>query len=108
MRSAAQAGAHLVVFPEMCLTGYPVEDLAFRLAFIDASRAAIEKVAHTLAEEGMGGVAAVVGYLDRAADVRAAPGIPKNAPQNRLAVLYDGRVVLTQAKHHLWNYGVGD
>jgi NAD+ synthase (glutamine-hydrolysing) len=108
MRSAAEAGAHLVVFPEMCLTGYPVEDLAFRLAFIDASRAAIEKVAHTLAEEGMGAVAAVVGYLDRAPDVRAAPGIPKNAPQNRVAVLYGGRVVLTQAKHHLWNYGVGD
>ena len=39
---AAEAGAHLVVTPEMCLTGYPIEDLAFRPSFVDASRLAIE------------------------------------------------------------------
>jgi len=36
---AADAGVHLVAFPEMVLTGYPVEDLALRRSFVDASRA---------------------------------------------------------------------
>ena len=38
-RRAADAGADLVVFPEMMLTGYPVEDLALRDSFVDASMA---------------------------------------------------------------------
>jgi NAD+ synthase (glutamine-hydrolysing) len=108
MREAAIRGAHLVVFPEMCLTGYPVEDLAFRRAFIEASRAAITRLARDLAAEGLGEVTAVVGYLDRLDGARSGPGIPKNAPQNRVAVVHGGEVVVTQAKHHLWNYGVGD
>ena len=45
-RRAADRGAHLVVFPEMMLTGYPVEDLALRASFIDAS---IETLATTAA-----------------------------------------------------------
>jgi NAD+ synthase (glutamine-hydrolysing) len=36
-RRAAERGAHLIVFPEMFLTGYPVEDLALRKSFVDAS-----------------------------------------------------------------------
>jgi NAD+ synthase (glutamine-hydrolysing) len=108
VRDAAAQGAHLVVFPEMCLTGYPVEDLAFRLAFIEASRRAVERLATTLAKEGLGDVTAVVGYLDRVVGAKRAAGVPKNSPQNRVAVLHGGKVVVTQAKHHLWNYGVGD
>ena len=38
---AAAAGAELVAFPEMFLTGYPVEDLALRQSFIAASQAAL-------------------------------------------------------------------
>jgi NAD+ synthase (glutamine-hydrolysing) len=108
MREAADRGAHLVVFPEMCLTGYPVEDLAFRLAFIEASRAAIARLAADLAAAGLGDITAVVGYLDRIEGAPPGPGIPKNSPQNRVAVLHGGEIVATQAKHHLWNYGVGD
>jgi NAD+ synthase (glutamine-hydrolysing) len=100
--------ANLVVFPEMCLTGYPVEDLAFRQAFIEASRTAVHALASRLQAEGLGNVVVVVGYLDRLEGLPPAPGVPKNAPQNRAAVLYGGEVVVTQAKHHLWNYGVGD
>ena len=40
-RRAADQGARLVVFPEMMLTGYPVEDLALRTSFVDASIAAL-------------------------------------------------------------------
>jgi len=39
-RKAAEAGAHLVAFPEMMITGYPVEDLVFRESFVAASRRA--------------------------------------------------------------------
>ena len=39
-RRAAARGARIVVFPEMMLTGYPVEDLALRASFVDASIAA--------------------------------------------------------------------
>ena len=50
-RQAADAGAQLVLFPEMMLTGYPVEDLVFRRSFVAASRAAVERLAPDLAPE---------------------------------------------------------
>ena len=105
---AAEAGAHLVVTPEMCLTGYPIEDLAFRPSFVDASRAAMEGLAARLAEAGHGEIAVVAGFLDRVDPPLERLGSPKGSPQNAVAVLYDGHVVVRQAKHHLWNYGVGD
>ena len=45
-KQAADAGAHLVLFPEMMLTGYPVEDLALRRSFVEASRVSIKRLAH--------------------------------------------------------------
>src|SRR4051794_17893421 len=119
---AADEGAHLVAFPEMVVTGYPVEDLALRRSFVDASRAAVEELARDLAEDGFGALPVVVGYLDRAqgrdADSSDAgsdgvgedgrTGIPKGLPQNCVAVLHDGRVAARYAKHHLPNYGVFD
>ncbi|MGH3980224.1 MAG: NAD+ synthase [Pseudonocardiaceae bacterium] len=97
-REAARAGAHLVVFPEMVLTGYPVEDLALRESFAHASVRALESLASRLAGAGCGELAAVVGYLDRDAA----------GPRNAAAVLHRGRVAATQFKHHLPNYGVFD
>src|SRR5947208_14908341 len=63
-RRAADAGAQLVAFPEIMLTGYPVEDLVFRESFVAASRAALRALAADLATEGLGDVAVVVRYLD--------------------------------------------
>ncbi|MGH8775107.1 MAG: NAD+ synthase [Jiangellaceae bacterium] len=107
---AAGQGAHLVAFPEMVLTGYPVEDLALRRSFGEASRRTVDELAGRLAAEGMGGVAVVVGYLDRDDDAAHTErlGRPRGAPQNAVAVLHGGRVMATQAKHHLPNYGVFD
>ncbi len=107
-RRAAEQGAHLVAFPEMALTGYPVEDLALRRSFVDASRQAVETLASTLASEGLGDLAVVVGFLDGAPDAVPVLGTPKGAPQNAAAVLHRGRVVARYAKHHLPNYGVFD
>ena len=105
---AAAAGAHLVAFPEMVLTGYPVEDLALRKSFQRASRAALDGLASRLLDEGLGEVAVVVGYLDIDEKARPQLGRPAGAPENALAVLHGGRVAIRSAKHHLPNYGVFD
>ena len=95
---AHEQGAHLIVFPEMVLTGYPVEDLALRESFASASKEALSALAARLDTEGHGSVAAVVSYLDRD-DV---------GPRDAVAVLHGGTIVATQFKHHLPNYGVFD
>src|SRR5580700_3619817 len=88
-RRAAGQGARLVVFPEMMLTGYPVEDLALR-----ASIVALDATAERLAAEGLGGVAVVTGYLDRVTGLRPRVRLPAGAPLDAAAVLYDGAVAV--------------
>ncbi|MFF3603168.1 NAD+ synthase [Streptomyces sp. NPDC002463] len=107
-RHAAGQGAHLVAFPEMALTGYPVEDLALRSSFVEASRTALYGLARRLADEGFGELPVVVGYLDRSDRAEPRLGRPAGSPENAAAVLYGGEVVLRFAKHHLPNYGVFD
>ncbi|MFI6283468.1 NAD+ synthase [Streptomyces sp. NPDC051018] len=107
-RHSAEQGAHLVAFPEMALTGYPVEDLALRSSFVDASRSALRSLAARLDEEGLGRLPVIVGYLDRSDKAQPKYGQPAGAPRNAAAVLHGGEVVLTFAKHHLPNYGVFD
>src|ERR671930_207028 len=92
-RDAVAAQAHLVVFPELAVTGYPPEDLVFKPSFLAASRAAVERVA---AETGE--VAAVVGYVE-----------PTHAgPANAAALCHRGRVLASYRKVLLPNYGVFD
>ncbi|MFD4947174.1 NAD+ synthase [Streptomyces sp. NPDC058239] len=107
-RHSAEQGAHLVAFPEMMLTGYPVEDLALRSSFVEASRQALRALAARLDAEGFGELPVVLGYLDRSETAQPRYGQPAGAPQNAAAVLHRGRVALTFAKHHLPNYGVFD
>jgi len=96
-REAAAAGAHLVAFPELTITGYPPEDLVLRQSFRSAARSALERLAADLATAGLGDTAVVVGYLD-------ADGGPRNAA----AFLLGGTIVARYYKHHLPNYGVFD
>src|SRR6266568_3239560 len=107
-RRAAARGARVVVFPEMMLTGYPVEDLALRASFVEASIATLRDVAARLGAEGLGGIAVVTGYLDRRADLAPRTGLPAGAPLDAAGLLHGGRVIITSAKHHLPNYGVFD
>lgn len=113
VHAAADAGAHLVVLPEMVITGYPIEDLAYRRSFIEASQRAVKDLASRLAAEGLGHVVVVVGHLDsaKAMTLAAIPerlGVPKNEPTNSASVITGGEVVARYDKHHLPNYGVFD
>jgi NAD+ synthase (glutamine-hydrolysing) len=97
--AAARAeGADLVVFPELCVPGYPAEDLYLKRHFIEANRLAVEGIA-----AGVEGIVALVGFAEPAAgggDFRHA--------HNALAVLADGAVQTVYRKNRLPNYAVFD
>ena len=93
--SAQESGADIVVFPEMIVTGYPVEDLALRPSFQIASKAMIAKIAASIS----GQIVAVVGYLDTSHD---------GAPQNAVAIIHERQIKARYVKRHLPNYGVFD
>ena len=93
--SAKESGADIVVFPEMIVTGYPVEDLALRPSFQIASKAMIAEIAASIS----GQIVAVVGYLDTSKD---------GAPQNAVAIIHERQIKARYVKRHLPNYGVFD
>ncbi|MCW2503434.1 MAG: synthase [Actinomycetia bacterium] len=108
-RKARDAGATLAVFPEMVLTGYPVEDLVFRESFAAASKRALGELAGSLAAEGLGELPVVAGYLDADGPVRpGAASETRGGPRNAAAILFGGQVHSRYFKHHLPNYGVFD
>jgi NAD+ synthase (glutamine-hydrolysing) len=94
---AKKQGAQVVVFPEMVITGYPIEDLALRPAISKAAKAAVETLASNLEKNGCAELLVVVGYLDR-----------EEKPLNAVALLYGGKIVARYVKRHLPNYGVFD
>ena len=108
-RRAAEADAGLIAFPELMLTGYPVEDLVFRESFVAASRTALTQLAADLTDDGLGELPVVVGYLDAdGPPLRSAASSRTTGARNALALLHRGRVVARYFKHHLPNYGVFD
>jgi NAD+ synthase (glutamine-hydrolysing) len=92
---AAEAGAHLVCFPELALPGYPPEDLLLKPNFISDCRSALDDVIAFSA--GMPDLTIVVGYVARDQDL-----------YNAAAIVHAGRLAGTYYKHFLPNYGVFD
>jgi NAD+ synthase (glutamine-hydrolysing) len=108
-REAADRGAQLVAFPEMMLTGYPIEDLVFRQSFINLSISSLRQLAVDLAADGLGDLAVVVGYVDADGPAAtSADAVPGRGRRDASALLLGGEVVATYFKHHLPNYGVFD
>ncbi len=89
---ARSAGAALVIFPELALTGYPPEDLLLKEHFLRDTRVALDELARDVS-----GIVAVVGFPERAEDV-----------YNAAAVVGDGAVQAVYRKVYLPNYGVFD
>jgi NAD+ synthase (glutamine-hydrolysing) len=108
-RTAADAGAQLVAFPEMMLTGYPIEDLVFRSSFVAAGLEGLRRLARDLAADGLGDLAVVVGYVDSDGPAAtSADAMPGRGRRDASALLFGGAVTATYFKHHLPNYGVFD
>lgn len=102
VQSACASEVDVVVFPEMVLTGYPVEDLALRPAFQKASIDRVHKLATEIKDLGAGNLLIIVGYLDQ----DATSGTAK--PNNAVALIHDGQIKGKYVKRHLPNYGVFD
>ncbi|MTA83173.1 MAG: NAD+ synthase, partial [Actinobacteria bacterium] len=103
VQQAKQLGSSLVLFPELALTGYPIEDLALSKDFLDDSRKALEDLAKELEKRGQGDIRVVVGH----------PAVARNPSswaigQNCASLIFDGKVQASYAKHHLPNYSVFD
>jgi NAD+ synthase (glutamine-hydrolysing) len=95
---ALAAGAELVIFPELCIPGYPAEDLYLKPHFVEANRRAVEELAR-----GVSGITVLVGFAEPApggGDFRHA--------FNSTAVLADGAVQAVYRKNRLPNYAVFD
>jgi NAD+ synthase (glutamine-hydrolysing) len=89
---ARSAGAELVLFPELAITGYPPEDLLLRPGFVRAAERSLEEVAAATT-----GIAALVGFPRFEGDL-----------YNACAVCSEGAVRAIYHKRFLPNYGVFD
>ena len=89
---ARRAGADLIAFPELALTGYPPEDLLLKPSFIKDNLRHLEEVVAATK-----GIAAVIGFVDLDGDI-----------YNAAAFAYDGQLRGVYHKVYLPNYGVFD
>ncbi len=92
LAQAREAGAQVVLFPELYVTGYPPEDLLLKEHFLRDARAAVDRLAGEC-----GDLVAVLGFPERDVDVF-----------NSAAVLAGGEVAAVYRKVYLPNYGVFD
>jgi NAD+ synthase (glutamine-hydrolysing) len=92
IRRAKRAGADIVVFPELAVTGYPPEDLLLKPHFIEDNIKSLDKIIEVSKD-----IAVIVGYVDRNGGI-----------YNSAALISNGRLVDVYHKKELPNYGVFD
>jgi len=92
LSEARSAGADLVAFPELAITGYPPEDLVLKPSFLRQNLACLGSVVAATK-----GLTAVVGFVDVRADI-----------YNAAALAHDGELAAVHHKMFLPNYGVFD
>ncbi|MFH1703648.1 MAG: NAD+ synthase [Nitrospirota bacterium] len=92
IKRAEKSGAHIVLFPELSITGYPPEDLLLKPKFIEDNLEALKMV-----QKKVRNIIAIVGFVDRKDDI-----------YNAAAVIYNRKLIDTYHKIYLPNYGVFD
>ena len=92
-RRAEQAGCHVVVYPELTVTGYPPEDLLLKSSFVAQNRLSVERIA-----AATGGCVAVVGFVEENNGVL----------HNSVALCSNGAITGVYRKQLLPNYSVFD
>jgi NAD+ synthase (glutamine-hydrolysing) len=95
---ARAEGADLAIFPELCIPGYPAEDLYLKRHFVEANMRVVEELA-----KGVNGLTALVGFAEPVADRS-----DSRHAHNSLAVLSEGSLQATYRKIRLPNYAVFD
>jgi NAD+ synthase/NAD+ synthase (glutamine-hydrolysing) len=98
-RRAGVAGADLIVFPELSLTGYPPRDLVEKPSFLSGSEGALRQLAHETKDFPLGIVTGYVGQSQSATGKHAA---------NRAALIEGGEILFRQTKSLLPTYDVFD
>jgi len=91
--TAREAGADLLVFPELALTGYPPEDLLLRPGFLEACDDAVDRLARQVT-----GIDVIFGH----------PRVENGRRHNAVSWIREGRVIGRYDKQHLPNYAVFD
>ena len=84
----------LAIFPEMTITGYPLEDLVLKPGFVSDSRAAVEKIA-----KDSKSCTLVIGFADEG---------PNGEVYNAVAICHQGQIAGIYHKRELPNYDVFD
>jgi len=95
-REAKAGGAELALFSELCLCGYPPQDLVERPSFVERNLEALASLAKSIP------LASLVGYVGRAQDNTGKP------VANCAALIADGRILFEQRKMLLPTYDVFD
>jgi NAD+ synthetase len=96
-RRGVEAGAEIVVFPELAVTGYPPRDLLLKKSFIAGNLAVLEQLA-----AATGPTALLAGYVG---ENHKRPG---REVTNSVALLRQGKIAATRAKSLLPTYDVFD
>ena len=102
LEKAEKINSDIVVFPELCVTGYPPEDLLLRESFVGKNFAVLEEIA-----EFSGRTSGVIGFVDRSLEEQTMDNVDRNIT-NAAAIVQNGDVKGIYHKCYLPNYSVFD
>ena len=102
LEEAEKINSDIVVFPELCVTGYPPEDLLLRESFVGKNFAVLEEIA-----EFSGRTSGVIGFVDRSLEEQTMDNVDRNIT-NAAAIVQNGDVKGIYHKCYLPNYSVFD
>ena len=86
LEQAEKINSDIVVFPELCITGYPPEDLLLRESFVGKNFAVLEEIA-----EFSGRTSGIIGFVDRSLEQQTTDNVDRKIT-NAAAIVQNGDV----------------